>query len=267
MHGFNAPADAEIERLGAVILAAEPWSTEYEKDPESHAKLIRLEAKFETSLRQYFREMAEQRINSIVDWWHYTNEAVKAYDVNVTINDEAISAEEGILLTFVYDPVAEMMATGAQAGEAIYDTSLGFGSSTASIQKAARQYSGKLVSAINATTRDKIRQSIATSLSLGEDQKTAAARVNKIIRDTYRAGMIARTEAVNSYSMGLDAFGVTSGAVSKTWQSIGGACAICAPLNEKTVGISDNFPGIDRPGPTAHPNCRCGKVLNYENHA
>lgn len=270
MPEFNLASELEIERLGRVIAAAEPWSSEYEKDEDTHNAIIKAESKLETALRAYLRTLSEERIDRIINWYQYMTirgADKPAYEVDVTINDDAMEGEISILMNMVYDPMLEAVAVGAMAGEAIYEIPLGMTSTTDTVQDAARKHVATLVTQINEGTRGKIRSSIKTSISLGEDQKTASARLNKVIKDPKRAQTIARTEAVNSYSLGLETFGIESGATSKTWQSVPGACAICSPLDGQTEPIGEDFPSIGRPGPSAHPNCRCGKRLNYENHA
>lgn len=262
----SAPSIAELEaaaeHLTAVIAAAEPWHESYSKDPETHAKLIKKEAQMETLMRTYFRELASDRITKVIDWFAYGR--LKAYDVRVTINNDGFDAEEGILLSTLHDPILASITLGAQAGEAVYETPLGLSEASKSIQSAARTHTAQLVKGIDATTRDRIQQSIKTSVELGEDQNAAVARVQNVISDPKRAATIARTEAVSAYIKGGQTFAVKAGAVSKTWQSVGGACAICAPLDGVTVAMDADYPGGDiGSGPPAHPNCRCGEVYNF----
>lgn len=257
--------DLESERLYAVIRASEPWHKNYEKDADSLAKLIKAESKMDTAMRKYLRGLANERMDKIILWSTYHYQSMMAFDVTVTIDYDQLGEEVGLLITTLHDPILAAITSGAQAGEAIYSTPLGMTETTSAVMKAAEKKIAKLVTGINTTTRDKIRQSISTSLTLGEDQATASARLIKVINDPYRAGMIARTEAVNSYSTGLHTFGGASGAVGKQWQSVPGACAICEPLDNKTAPIDGSYPGDGGDGPAAHPNCRCGERLIYQN--
>jgi hypothetical protein len=258
-----AQLEATIEHLGAVISAAEPWHESYSKDPKTHAKLIKKEAEMETAMRGYFRDLATDRITKVIDWFAYAT--LKAYDVRVTLNNDGFETEEGILATALHDPILYSITLGAQAGESTYEIPLGLSEASKSIQQAARTHTAQLVKGINATTKDRIQQSIKTSVELGEDQYAAMARVNNVINDASRAGTIARTEAVNAYITGGQTFATKAGAVSKTWQSISGACAICAPLDGVTVPMDSDYPGGDiGSGPPAHPNCRCGEAYNFD---
>ncbi len=255
--------EAVIEQLTAVIAAAEPWHESYTKDPKTHAKLIKKQAEMERLLRAYFRDLGNDRITKVIDWFAYAS--LKAYDVRVTINNDGFDAEEGILLSTLHDPILASIALGAQAGEANYEIPLGLGEASKSIQKAARETTANLVTGINATTKDRIQQAIKTSVELGEDQYAAMARVKNVVNDVNRAAMIARTEAVNAYVTGGQTFATKAGAVSKTWQSVGGACPICAPLDGVTVAMDAEYPGGDiGQGPPAHPNCRCGEAYNFD---
>jgi len=254
----------QIARLGSVVAAAENWAPQYAKDPNGHAKIIKLEGSIEYHMRNYLRALANERVMHYVDWSRYNGQVVRAYDVNVTILDDQIGQEDGFLLTALHDPLLTGMAIGAQAGEIIYGTPLGITATDTALMEAARNYSAKLVTQITETTRDKIKQSISTSLQLNEDQSTAVARLQQVIRDPKRAGTIARTEAVNSYTQGLLNFGTQSNAVAKEWQALD-AVDDCADLDGQTIAIDDTFANGGDDGPPLHPNCRCGLRLIYSN--
>lgn len=256
--------ETEIARLGGVVSAAENWAPQYGKDPNGHAKIIKLEGSIEYHVRGYLRALATERVVHYVDWMRYNGEVIKAYDVNVIIQDEAIDNEQGFLLTALHDPLLTGMAIGAQAGEVIYGTPLGITATDTTLMEAARKYSAELVTKINETTRDKIKQSISTSLQLHEQQADAVSRLQKVIRDPKRAATIARTEAVNSYTQGLLNFGQQSTAVAKEWQALD-AIDECGALDGQKVAIDDSFPGEGGDGPPLHPNCRCGLRLIYSN--
>lgn len=264
--------DAEIESLSRVISASEPWAIGYDDAPEQHAALIKAEAKLETKLRKYFRELAHERVAGYINWYAYemertkiaASDSIKAYDVNVMVDETLAPTEASIVINLIIDDVSYMIAIGAQAGEWIYSTPLGLNQYTEAILKEARKHSATLAKGLTETTRNKIRQQIESSLALGEDAQTLTKRFtdSKLINDPKRAEMIARTESVNSYSRGLLEFGRQSGAISKTWQSVPGACRICAPLDNETVPIGELFMnGSDKP--SAHPRCRCTLRLNY----
>lgn len=271
----------ELERLDHAILAAEDWSPEYSKDPATHAKLIKLEAKIARLLRKYFKEQAD-RSEGFIDWFVY-NQKLKevqasAFDVAVILK-ETLGTENDLALKVLFDPLSAGITLGAKAGEKIYTKNIGMTESSAAVQKAAKtmvaQLVGKKVAkdgtitdnpktgySINDKLLDDIRQSISKSIALGEDQQQAAKRMADVIDNPVRADMIARTEAVNSYSKGLMVFGEESGAVGKEWQDVGAIDECAEYANLGPVAIDYEYaPGLTEP--TAHVNCRCGQRLIY----
>jgi hypothetical protein len=275
--------ELEIESLNNVILAAENWSKQYKKDPDTHAAIIKVESRLETVLRRYFKELSE-RAPSYINWFAYESmrrqiAAADDFNVDVIINDAAFGKEDSIFIQTVFDPVAQAVALGANAGEKIYSVDLGLSETHATVQKTAKKLTAELVGKridadgnivdnpkasyrITDKARADIRQSISTSLSLGEDQATATQRLLKTIKDPKRAGTIARTEAVNGYQRGLLAMGDESGAVGKEWQSVNQDDICGTNARAGIIKIKDNFPS-GHSGPAAHPNCRCGLVLIY----
>lgn len=256
--------EKEAEHLYVIIASAEPWSKQYEKDPASHAALITHEARLERAMRQYFKGLTD-RVGNYVNWTVYQQKTLKAFDVNVTVNDDAYSDEQGILLKVVTDLTAEGIAIGAGAGESIYSTPLSLGVYSDVVQQTALKYSSQLVKEISDSTLKYIQKSLETSIKLGETTDEARARIDKMLGDPKRAGTIARTESVNSYQTGMQIFGVQSGAIGKEYQAIHGACQICSPLDGRIVPIKDDFSAEVGQNPPGHPNCRCGMRLVYQN--
>jgi hypothetical protein len=271
----------EYEIHSRVVKAAEDWSKEYNKAPDEHDALIKAEARLERRFKQYFRDCAA-KAESFVDWRYY-NAVKAAYDVQVLVLDDAIRQTDNTVFELIFDTVAAATAAGAQAGETIYKIQLGLDSYSAVVQKAAREQVAKLVGkkllddgqvvdnidsayTISAKMRDDIRQSIHTSVTLGEDQDAAVKRLRKTINSAKRAETIARTEAVNAYGRGLTTFGTQSGAIGKEWQTVG-AIDVCATY--QGLGAVPFDYEYDRvfhiTEPTAHPNCRCGLRLIYQN--
>jgi SPP1 gp7 family putative phage head morphogenesis protein len=256
--------ETEIERLGVIISASETWSRSYKKDPTTHAKLLKQEAKLARIMRGYLRGVAE-RSTKYVNWMKYQSDMIKkGFDVNVMVDDgEFDDTEVDILINALHDPLIAGMVIGAEAGQTIYDRDLGIGTTNTEILKAARKYSGELVTQISNTTKNKIKQSIETSLHLGEDYQTAVERLNETLKDYRRAEMIARTEAVNAYNKGLLSFADQSGATQKEWQA-DGATDECDTLDGQIIGIDESFDYGGEDGPPLHPNCRCGLRLIYD---
>lgn len=270
----------EIIESGVVIKAAEDWSDDYRKQPEIHAKLIRSESKMELALVKYFRDLASRSVEYI-DWMEYYRAVAKVtaaeapYDVEVIIKDDPLELEDGMFMNVIFDPIATETALGAQFGEAVYDIPIGITETDATIQRIAREHVAELVGKrvdkdgnvienpkakyrIGDKTRTDIRESIRTSINLGEDQKTATARLTKTIRNPKRAAMIASTESVNAFQGGLYHYAKTAGAVAKEWQTVLGACIRCVTnANAGPIPIDQDFPSGHK-APSCHPWDRCG---------
>jgi hypothetical protein len=276
--------EAQILDNDIIILAAEDWAHEYSKDTKSHAQLIRGEATLMRDLRRFFRALSGD-VDKFVSWSAY-NEVLgqiqadeDQFSIDVIVRDVPIAESDNTFLKIVFDDLVSLAASGALSGENIYKRYIGMTSTSAEIQRFAREQAASLVGKrldkdgniidnpnaeyrISDTTRNDIRESIRTSLNLGEDQATASERLRAVIRNKKRAELIAQTEAVNSFQGGLLTFGKTAGAVGKEWQSIG-AKDICAEYeNEGIVDIKHLYGGrID--GPSAHPRCRCSVRLVF----
>lgn len=275
----------ELEIHNRVILAAEDWSKEYEKDPITHAKIIKQDARIERVLRKYFRELST-RATDYVNWPLYNRKLseVKAgvddFLVEVILSEVLLKNEDSTFMQILHDPLAVAVGLGADAAEKIYKQDIGLSQSSAAVQQAARELVAQVVGkkldkdgtiidnpksqySVTETTRDQIREAIATSISLGEDQSVAEKRIELVVNDTKRAATIARTEAVNSYQTGLMTFGQESGAVAKEWQDVG-ATDVCAEnSDEGPIPLDALFKSGDSQ-PAAHPNCRCGMRLIYQ---
>lgn len=276
-----------IELNRFLVLASEDWAASYSKTPEIHGKLMRTNARMERKILSYFKELANST-DRFINWYAYHNaiaevhaSRIDAYDVSVIVNDDQLDASDEAFITVIFEEVATATALGAQAGETIYDIPLGIAPTDADIQRIAHEHVAKLVGKLwsadegryidnpNAVyrvsdkTRADIRQSIQTSISMGEDVQTAAKRLQKTIKNAKRAQVIANTETVNSYSAGLVDFGRKSKAVGKEWEAnaANDQCAEFARLGP--VPFTYSYDGLD--GPTAHPNCRCNLRLIYQN--
>jgi hypothetical protein len=284
MNGLTA-AEIEVEALTHAILAAENWSKQYSKDPDTHGKLIKTEARIETALRRYFKELSD-RAPSFINWYAYTSKLSQVaaaagddFNVDVMISDDSLGKEDGLFIQAAFDPIAQAVALGAASGEKIYSVDVGTSETTHVIQRTAKQQVAELVGKrvdgagnivpnpdasmrISETTRKTIRESISTSLSMGEDQATATARLIKSVKNPSRAALIARTEAVNGYQRGLLSMGKESGAVGKEWQASNNDDICGGNADAGIIKINESFPSGHQ-APAGHPNCRCSLVLIY----
>src|SRR5689334_10699926 len=97
------------------IAASEDWGESFRKDPDTHAKLIRTEARMDRELRRYFRLVADQ-VSKYVDWYRYLyaveefkRKQVTADDqfsVNVIVTDDGLEATNGMFMQIMFDEIA-----------------------------------------------------------------------------------------------------------------------------------------------------------------
>lgn len=276
-----------IELNRFLVLASEDWAKGFSKAPEQHAKLLKVDARLNRKIMQYFKDLANNT-HKFINWGAYryavyeiNASKVNAYDVTTIVNDNALDASDNTFISVVFEEIAAATALGAQSGETIYNVPLGITPTDADIQRIAHQHVANLVGKswdvelgkyidnpnsdyqVSNKTRADIRASIQTSINLGEDIQTATKRLQSTIKNAKRAEMIANTETVNSYSAGLLHFGTASNAVGKEWEDNGATdeCSDYAQLG--AVPFDYSYDGLD--GPTAHPNCRCHLRLIYQN--
>lgn len=252
------------ERLGFVIRASEDWEDVYRHDEAAFKRLVAAERFLERQALVYLSGLAERAI-ALVQWYNVPLHA-SATDY-IDPNDPRIQEEKIAFFREMYDGVASAVLLGALSGETAYGIEMGISTSTDFVLTAAKNHTGMLIKDITDTNLKLIRNSITVSIASGEDSTAAIARIQNIIKNPVRAEMIARTETVNAYQVGLEQFAFQTQAVSKTWQAVqSGACRICAPLNDVTVAIDESFVTLIGPKirPTAHPRCRCGLRYNYK---
>jgi hypothetical protein len=274
-----AALDEELEKLDCIIKASEQWAKQYTKDPTTHAKLIRSEAKLARQLRGFFRGMAADK-NRFIDWNAYRGYVKADYVTDLIVQVTEIDGFSDGLMKVMFDPLLVSTAAGAVAGEKIYKVALGIDSTDAIMQQLTKEHvaslvgkiinkEGKIVDNPRSTynildkTRENIVESIKTSLDLGEDVETAGLRINRLLNNPVRSQLIAETETVNAYSQGLQEFGRQSGAAGKEWQDVSAddVCADYAALGP--VEFDYDYDGAGLQGPVAHPRCRCGLRLIY----
>jgi hypothetical protein len=281
--------EAEAIQLTALVRASEDWSSEYAKDPATHAKLLRSEARLQVELTKYFRDIAADIIKYI-RWQGYLNQLPQKlddqnpnYNVDVIVQDVPMDKYDGTFIKVVFQEMAILTAIGSTAGENIYRVPLGIQSTDAIIQQLTTEHvanlvgkkvlkDGSIVDNPKATYRisDKIRadiaQSIKTSLNVGDDIQAATDRLKDTVMglDNNRAKIIAQTESVNAYTQGLLEFAVQSNAVGKQWMAAGAVdnCALLAADDPIPIDQEFDYDGGD--GPPLHPRCKCALRLIYQ---
>lgn len=245
--------------LQSEIRAAEEWHDSYKSDPAIFRTLVGLEASLQAAVSEYLHELAPRAVQ-FVEW-----SVLKA--AGAPNADDAVWDEERRLLTIaVLQIITELTALGVVAGEAEYAIPIAFDSLQDAIMHGARTHVASFVKGATDTTRKLIRESVAQSIALGEDINDATIRLMNVIDNPIRAETIAQTEPVNAYQRGYNLYAKKTGAISKEWDSLAGACKICSPLIGTTVGINEMFVlsnGTELEHPAGHPRCRCSVIYNY----
>lgn len=248
------------EALHVDIRAAEEWLDDYKKDPALFRALVQLEGQLQTSVAEYLHGLAGRAVD-FVDW------TVLAASGVPNASDAVWDEERQLLTVAVLQIITELVALGATAGEQYENIPISFDSLQDAIMQSARKQVATLVRGATDTSRKLIRESVAQSIALGEDAHAATLRLMEVIDNPIRAETIAQTEPVNAYQKGYNLYAKQTGAVSKEWDGLAGACKICTPLIGTTVGIDEMFVlpnGVELEHPAGHPRCRCSVIYNYE---
>lgn len=213
-----------------------------------------------------------------------------SYDVQVIVNKDIIQQEDQAFIKLLFDTVQTTTSLGMDSMEVEHELHLGLTSTSKIVQDLTTEQLGNLVGmrvnpdtgllepntntyidqatkeettySIDETTRNKIVQSIKTSINLGEDQADAAARMQKVITDPYRASMIAQTEGVRAYSNGRMAYAQQSGAVAKDWTDHGATDVCVANTADGWIPLAQAFTGGVQAIPQ-HNWCRCNNSFSY----
>ena len=295
----------EVEKFDRLLIAAESWAKTYKKDRTTYKRIVSIEARLRRQIRGLFRDQSA-KIDGYINWNQYAqqlaqvNAAVEeqalkgavrvivririvkaAVDIEVIVNDDFYDELDGLFFTLTFETISTAIATGAQAGEAIYKIPLGIRSTDATIQQLTTERlaylfgkrvdkSGNVVDNPRAEYRisDKTRQNIAsnikTGIALGEDKQTMTKRLTKVIQDPTRAERIAQTETVNAYGEGMLDFGRESNATGKEWEDVA-ATDVCADnAAQGVISLEDVFVSGDS-APAAHTGCRCNLRIVYSN--
>lgn len=280
----------EFDRTTALIRASEEWTDDYREDPDSFAKLLKAEAKYQRTFLAYLKNLSE-RAPEFISWGQYGQELDRRrniqaaskdddFSVDVLIDDTAIGKEDGIVFALSYDQIETIVIIGTGATEEIYKRTLRTSELTRVVKDTARKQTAELVGKkvdkngdivdnpkaeyrISDETRNEIRESIRTSLGLGEDQATATARLSKTLKNPRRAELVAQTEAVNGYQGGMLNYAKAAGATGKVAQYLGPRKGrkqdLCGTnANAGIIDIDKAYPSGHQ-HPAFHPRCRCGE--------
>ncbi|GAA1053916.1 phage minor head protein [Dietzia natronolimnaea] len=262
--------------LVATIRASEEWHPSYKATPKQFRALVKTEAELQSEAGEYLYNLS-QRAHLYVDWTEYARELAKQPTVQAAcIHADAVAnaasdvwkGEALDLQRHVIEAITLIMAIGVDAAIERYELPLYVDSVRDFVSTAAQKHVAGLVSGVTETTRGKIRTSIQQSLTRGETTHQAMERIQETINNPVRAEMIAQTESVNSWSMGIQNYGEATGATSKTWEALAGACTNkCGPTDGQVRKLNQPFKladGTEVMYPAGHPRCRCGHYLSYE---
>lgn len=246
-------AEEKLHNLYLAKSSGEPFHPKYKKDKESFRKLIRADLKLERDMRKYFKGLT-YRVHQYINWTNYNNQLIQA-----SVKDwiSADWSEENLQLKVILtDSLLSVIEAGGMSLEKELAIDLAWTSQNDFAMMFIDKYTYKLAGNLTGTTIDRLRESLKLSMSLREDQVTAALRLDKVIDDPRRAATIARTETTRAYATGRMAVGTQIGADRKQWNATLNACPICQELKGKIVPIDKEYaPGIfTTPG---HPNCHC----------
>ncbi|MGB3684951.1 MAG: hypothetical protein WA991_03900 [Ornithinimicrobium sp.] len=248
----------------SALKASESWEQSYRDSPATFKRLVRQEAELQAAAVEYLVGLSG-RVSSIVNWSEVKLAPVQAAAVPPE-NDERFKAEMALLSAVVSTYILEMTTIGAQAGEHLYKRPIGITSLDDFILDSAERHTAQLVSQVTGTTRRLIQRSIKRSIAEGRDFASTLDLLKETVSNPVRAEMIASTESVNAYQDGLSRFAEQTGAKTKTWDALSGACQLCSPLDGETIRRDKQFTlpnGVQVEKPAAHPRCRCGCIYNY----
>lgn len=254
-------------RLAAArtLRAAERWESSYTQNRATFERLVAEDRALEQDLAEYFLDLASFRLDRLINWQEVQRRIQASSGLVPPKDDDVWKIEVEILVAAVADHIEELITIGGQAGEAIYSSPVGISRVSELVQRSARKHVAALVGSVTDTTRDLIRQAVDKGLAAGETTGEITRRVQEVIANPVRADLIARTESVNSYQLGLQAFAEESGAKSREWEARLNACVICSPLDGQVKPIGEPFETSRGPvmRPAVHPRCRCGLIYNY----
>lgn len=269
------PLDAELESTTRALLAAEDWSPTYAHAPDQHAELIKQISSLELKIMHYLRDLSKD-VDSLVNWWYYSAQ-VQAYNVQVMIREEEIARQDRNFIKIVFDPIADLQATGAAAADVQYQENIDLPSSSDTIQALTTDQVGALVGKktdsngllidnprpefnVDDTTRNRINTAIKKSLNMGLNQEQAKDEVMKIIANPVRAEMIAQTEGVRAYNIGANSYAKAANYQGK-YATTAGATDFCQGNADQGVIPFDQAFDSGAMYAPFHIRCRCN--TNY----
>ncbi len=253
---LNSLYDAEdkLHKIYVATVSGEPFHDGYKKYPKLFNKLVRSDLALERELKKYFGSLAKSRLNDYINWRQYHVDLLHASVKDWITADW--SPERLLLKVILTKTLTDAIEAGGNMTELDTKIDIGWSANMPSAADFMRGYALKLAGSLTDTTIDRVKESLATSFGLGENQDAAVARLLEVIDDPKRAATIAHTEAVRAFTGGRLGVGAEIGADRKQWDATFGACEICDSLDGEVVGLDEAFSTGDE-APPEHPNCRC----------
>lgn len=248
----------------------EPWHKDYQGDDESFNKLIDATILTQELLLKTFKDIAKNDLPEIVNWTEYgfqLDDRLRAKQGDELLENldspvwERVTMKLVDLLGFTLSQAVE---AGGQRAEQDVNIVIGWNVNAPAAQRFLRKYTLDLVTGLNETTRDRLRESLLSGLQNGLNQDQMTKKLTDVVVDEKRASAIANTEVIRAYQEGKIAAMNNTGLEYKLeWlDNQPDSCEICHELHGKRVKKGKKFYSTvtgkeysSPPGP--HPNCRC----------
>jgi hypothetical protein len=182
--------------------------------------------------------------------------------------------------------ITELIGIGGNGGLNELGLATSFDVTNPEVQEFIKHHTHKFSFAVNAETRDILRNSLADGLAAGETMADLRKRVTGVFADMskYRAERVARTESARAMNAGVERAWKDTGLVgAKEWNGASDMCEFCRAMDAKfgpgTGGIplggtfvnqGEGVAGVDGGNlgtnygpidyPPIHPNCRCDLI-------
>lgn len=255
--------------LAANDQRGEPWQADYKKYDDLFKRLLQVEARTQRKVYETLKDFSN-RTDVLVNWTEYEYKAIKNRAATMPPpNSGAWQEFRNVLAELLFAQLAPAFGVGSQYQMRDAKLNLDFSENSEPAIKWLRNHVAELVRNVTDTTRKRINQSLAQSISAGLERSDAARALVPLIKDEYRAEVIAHTESVRAFSQGriqtLTNLGIPS---FKTWRNTFDPCEICIDLSRHpAIPIDQDFDSsyigqID--APPAHPWCRCSLRISFK---
>lgn len=162
--------------------------------------------------------------------------------------------------------LARLMRLKAAEFRVAADFNISFDAENPNAAKWAREHAADLAKGLSETTRDAIKEAVASQFDKGGDSATVYQDILDAVGDESRAALIARHESLvatnegqrQGWDQAVDA-GLLTGDEKRVWIVTDDErlCPICEALDGEMTDLDGEYPGDGGDGPPAHVNCRC----------